>query len=166
VAIALVNRPRVVFLDELTTGLDPAARRTAWELVRRVREGGATVVLVTHFMDEAQTLCDRLAIIDGGQVVACDAPAALVAAHSSGRITFTVPADKRDEDFSFLTQVPGAEAVERDGPRVTLTGGGALLQRVGAALLEHGIEVPDLDAERPGLEDVFLRLTGRAMRED
>jgi ABC-2 type transport system ATP-binding protein len=166
VALALVNRPRLVFLDELTTGLDPAARRTAWELVRRVRDAGATVVLVTHFMDEAQTLCDRLAIIDGGRVVACDAPAALLAAHTTGRVVFTVPSRERGRDFGFLASVPGVEAVEREGSRVTVGGGGALLQRVAAALLDAGIELPDLAGERPGLEDVFLRLTGHAMRED
>jgi ABC-2 type transport system ATP-binding protein len=166
VAIALVNMPRVVFLDELTTGLDPAARRTAWDLVRRVRDGGATVVLVTHFMDEAQSLCDRLAVIDGGRVVACDAPSALVATHSTGRITFTIPADRHDLDIGFLASVPGAENLERDGSRVTVTGGGPLLQHVAAALLGAGVEVPDLGADLPGLEDVFLRLTGHAMRDD
>ncbi len=161
VALALVNLPRLVFLDELTTGLDPAARRGAWEHVRRVRAGGATVVLVTHFMDEAQYLCDRLAVIDKGKVVACDTPARLVSDHAGAHaVTFTVPDDATDADFGFLSRVSGVDAVQRENDRFTIRGHDAVLQHVAAALLANGIEVPDLELQRPSLEDVFLFLTG------
>jgi ABC-2 type transport system ATP-binding protein len=90
VALALVNNPRVVFLDEMTTGLDPAARRVAWSLIEAIRERGATVVLVTHFMDEAERLCNRLAVIRGGRVVAAGTPATLVRDYGGGqRVVFT-----------------------------------------------------------------------------
>lgn len=90
VALALVNQPEVVFLDEMTTGLDPAARRVAWELIGAVREHGATVVLVTHFMEEAERLCDRLVVFDHGRIVAAGTPAAIAAAHGGGtRVRFS-----------------------------------------------------------------------------
>lgn len=83
IMLALINQPRIVFLDEMTTGLDPRARRATWELIRRVRDAGTTVVLVSHFMDEVQALCDRVAVIEGGRLIALDTPAALQGAHPS-----------------------------------------------------------------------------------
>ncbi len=109
IALALVNRPRLVFLDEMTTGLDPAARRIAWDLIRAVRNNGATVVLVTHFMDEAEELCDRVAIVDRGKVIACDSPSGLVAEHASEVVvSFTA-----GEQCDWLSQVDHVTSVSQ-----------------------------------------------------
>ena len=157
VALALVNRPEVVFLDEMTTGLDPAARRIAWELIAAVRDRGATVVLVTHFMEEAERLCDRLVVLDRGRVVAAGTPAAVAAEHGGGtRIRFTLDAHPLD----WLERLPHVLRVERRGPRVEVTGDGPVLPLVAAALVERGIVPDDLRVEQPSLEDAFLQLVG------
>ncbi len=155
VALALVNDPEVVFLDEMTTGLDPAARRSTWELVERIRSRGTTLVLVTHFMDEAERLCDRLAVVTAGRVVAMGTPAELVAAHSDGvTVTFTAGA----ADLGFLDSVPGVRHVEVVGDRVLVHGGPAVPPHVGKALVDRGIAPTDMNVERASLEDVYLRL--------
>jgi ABC-2 type transport system ATP-binding protein len=160
IALSLVNNPEVVFLDEMTTGLDPAARRVAWDLIRAVRDRGTTVVLVTHFMDEAENLCDRVAIVDKGKIVASDSPQGLVAAYATDiRVLFST--DK--PDLAFLEQVSGVKNITRRGDRVEVEGSGSLLALVAAALVEHGIVPPDLRVEQPSLEDVFLKVTGRAV---
>ena len=118
VALALINRPEVVFLDELTTGLDPQGRRAAWDLVREIRTGGATVVLTTHFMDEAEHLCDRVAIVDRGRIVALDAPAALVRSlGDEARIVFEADGDLNAATLGVLD---GVRRVARDGERVII----------------------------------------------
>lgn len=156
VALALVNAPRVVFLDEMTTGLDPAARRVAWELIRDIRERGATVVLVTHFMDEAEHLCDRVAVFRSGLVVDVDTPSGLVGRHApSAAVTFT--ADGGD-GFEWLRQVRGVSEVRQEGRRVEVRGDGPLLAYTAAALVERGIAPVDLTAERSTLEDAYLKL--------
>jgi ABC-2 type transport system ATP-binding protein len=157
VALALVNKPEVVFLDEITQGLDPAARRIAWDLIREIREEGTTVVLVTHYMDEAERLCDRLAIVTDGRVVAIDGPQGLIARFGGGaRVLFST--DNRD--LSWLEGVPNVEGVVRYGMRVEVTGSGPVLARVAAGLVSRGILPEDLRVERASLEDVFLRMTG------
>lgn len=156
VALALVNAPRIVFLDEMTTGLDPASRRVAWELIRRIREQGATVILVTHFMDEAETLCDRLVVIDGGTVIAEGSPQGLIDQHGEGvRVRFTADG----ADLGWLTRVSGVREVLNDRGRYEVRGEGPLLANVAAALVGKGIAPLDLRAERASLEDVFLSLT-------
>ena len=155
VALALVNAPKVVFLDEMTTGLDPSSRRVAWGLIERVREQGATVVMVTHFMDEAERLCDRVAVIHRKTVIATGSPAELVAhIRHSGEVTFSV-----DDDVSFLDTVTGVRQVTREGPRVRVTGTGALLAYVAAALVGRGIAPVDLEVRRASLEEAYLDLT-------
>jgi ABC-2 type transport system ATP-binding protein len=162
VALALVNRPEVVFLDEMTAGLDPAARRVAWDLIRAIREGGTTVVLVTHFMDEAENLCDRLAIMDRGHIVAMDSPQGLITSHTSNiRVIFS----SDSPDLSWLEMVPCVTQVTQRGPRVEVEGKGPILFHVAAALSEHGLEPGDLRLEQPTLEDVFLALVGRRTEE-
>jgi ABC-2 type transport system ATP-binding protein len=162
IALALVNNPEVVFLDEMTTGLDPAARRVAWELIRAIRERGTTVVLVTHFMDEAEHLCDRLAIVDQGKIVASGTPQGLISTNTSEvRVIFS----SEPVDLSWLEKVTGVRKVARTGPRVEVEGSGSLLALVAAALVEHGIVPADLRVEQPTLEDVFLKLTGHAAGE-
>jgi ABC-2 type transport system ATP-binding protein len=163
VALALVNEPQVVFLDEMTTGLDPAARRVAWELVEAIRSRGTTVVLVTHFMDEAERLCDRLVIVDHGRVVASGRPQELIDLHAPQvLVRFTSGA----ADLDFLYRVPGVEAVTRRGDRVEVAGTGPVLALVAAALVERGIVPSDLRAGRASLEEVFLRLTSRSPGEE
>jgi len=162
IALALVSSPEVVFLDEVTTGLDPAARHVAWELIEEVRERGATVVLVTHFMDEAERLCDRVAVVDRGRIVALDTPRGLVASHDPlERVVFTAPGVGL-EPFAAL---PGVRRVTRRGPRVEVEGEGPLLVRVAATLAALGLEPPDLRVLEPGLEEVFLHLTGHAVED-
>jgi ABC-2 type transport system ATP-binding protein len=162
IALALVNEPRVVFLDEMTTGLDPAARRATWDLIREVRDRGCTIVLVTHFMEEAERLCDRVAIMDAGRIVATGTPQVLIAAEPSGvRVQFSTSI----ADLTFLKQVAHVAAVRRDGQQVEVEGEGPVLALVAAALVEHDIVPADLRVERATLEDVFLRMTGHSMRD-
>ncbi len=159
IALALVNNPDVVFLDEMTTGLDPAARRVAWELIRAIRDRGTTVVLVTHFMDEAEHLCDRLAIVDRGKIIASDTPRGLIAHHTNEvRVIFS----SEQNNLPWLEKIPGVKKVDKQGMRVEVEGSGPLLALVAAALVEHGIVPADLRVEQPTLEDVFLKLTGHA----
>ena len=161
VALALVNNPKVVFLDEMTTGLDPAARRLAWELIRAIRQRGTTVVLVTHFMDEAEQLCDRLAVIDKGRIVALDSPQGLITTYASQvKVVFTT----EHADLSWLEKVPQVRRVSRSGPRVEVEGDGPVLALVAASLVEHGIVPSDLRLEQPTLEDVFLTITGHPIQ--
>jgi ABC-2 type transport system ATP-binding protein len=156
VALALVNDPEVVFLDELTQGLDPAARRVAWGLIRAIRGRGATVVLVTHYMDEAEQLCDRIAVVDGGRVVATDTPQGLIARFGGPiRISFTADG----HDVRFLEGVAHVQAVRRRGERIEAEGTGPVLALVAAELVARGILPADLRADQATLEDVFLRLT-------
>lgn len=156
IALAVVNDPRVVFLDEMTAGLDPMARRATWELIRQIRDRGTTVVLVTHFMDEAQALCDRLAVIDRKRVVASGTPEDLIQTYAGGsRVMFST--DVADVDF--LDDVPGVEAVSRSGRGVTVSGAGPLLALVAAALVERDIVPSDLAVQQSTLEDVFLAIT-------
>jgi ABC-2 type transport system ATP-binding protein len=156
VALALVNDPEVVFLDELTQGLDPAARRVAWGLIRAIRERGATVVLVTHYMDEAEQLCDRIAVVDGGRVVATDTPQGLISRFGGPiRISFTPDG----HDVGFLQSVAHVQAVRRRGERVEAEGTGPVLALVAAELVARGLVPADLRVEQATLEEVFLRLT-------
>jgi ABC-2 type transport system ATP-binding protein len=156
VALALVNDPEVVFLDELTQGLDPAARRVAWGLIRAIRDRGTTVVLVTHYMDEAEQLCDRIAVVDGGRVVASDTPQGLIARFGGPiKITFTPDG----HDVRFLNDVAHVRAVRWRGDRIEAEGTGPVLALVAAELVARGIVPADLRADQATLEDVFLRLT-------
>jgi ABC-2 type transport system ATP-binding protein len=161
IALALVNRPEVVFFDELTTGLDPQARRATWDLVRQVRDDGATVVLVTHFMEEAEHLCDRVAIVDRGRVVATGTPSELASRTGAAqRVSFTWPG----ADAAWLSRLDGVERVTRRGDGVEVAGDGPLAVRVAAGLAGRGVEPADFRTHHPDLEDVFLALTGRDLR--
>ena len=164
IALALVHDPEVVFLDELTTGLDPQARRAMWDLVRGIRERGKTVFLTTHFMEEAERLCDRVAIIDRGRIVALDTPENLIRMLSAEhRVVFTVDGSFKSQRLSKLT---GVTRVETIGDRVIVYGrGDGLVGEVVNALTTSGTRFRDLRTEQPNLEDVFLALTGRAMRD-
>ena len=164
IALALINDPEIVFLDELTTGLDPQARRAMWELVKGVRERGKTIFLTTHYMEEAEHLCDRVAIIDHGKVVALDTPRNLVASlDAENRIVFSLEAPVDDAPFR---EIQGVTRVEQSGGRIIIFGrGDGLLVRVVMALDSAKIRFRDLRTEQPSLEDVFLALTGKEMRD-
>ena len=164
IALALINNPEVVFLDELTTGLDPQARRAIWQLVRGIRERGATVFLTTHLMEEAERLCDRVAIIDRGRIVDIDTPAALVARHCPERTVVLATDDPEGERC--LRAIPRVEALTRHDGRFTIRGrGDDLVTDVIHCLSEHRIRVTDFRTVVPNLEDVFLRLTGHSIRD-
>ena len=156
VALALLNRPQLVFLDEMTTGLDPAARRETWRLVERVRELGATIVLVTHFMDEAERLCDRLVVLRDGAVIASGTPAELVRRYGGG-VTATFTTDLPDADFAAL---PGVRQVRRSGPLARISGEPETLLHLGALLVARGRTPRDLLVRQATLEDAYLRLVG------
>jgi ABC-2 type transport system ATP-binding protein len=163
IALALINDPELVFLDELTTGLDPQARRAIWELVRGIRQRGKTVFMTTHLMDEAERLCDRVAIIDRGRIIDIDSPAALVRRHCPER-TVIVTTSQQSADALFR-QLPVVTAVERRNGDVLIQGrGDDFVTNVIQCLAVHAIPVTDLRTESPTLEDVFLRVTGHSIR--
>ena len=164
IALALINDPDVVFLDELTTGLDPQARRAIWELVRDIRARGRTVFLTTHLMEEAERLCDRVAIIEHGRLVDLGPPAALVDRHCPERSVVLVLHDAGPVEL--LNRVPHLISLERQGPRITLHGTGEeFVSDVIACLSEQRIRVTDFRTVLPSLEDVFLKLTGHSIRD-
>ncbi|WP_410585249.1 ABC transporter ATP-binding protein [Amycolatopsis sp. lyj-108] len=161
IALALIGNPRVAVLDELTTGLDPQARRDAWGLIERVRERGVTILLVTHFMEEAERLCDRLAVIDSGRVVALDTPAGLVAGvDDRQRIRFRPSAPL---DHSVLTALPEVTSVGRAGDQLVVTGTGNLLLAVTTVLARNQVTAAGLRVEQASLDDAFVALTGRTI---
>ncbi|MGD0737904.1 MAG: ABC transporter ATP-binding protein [Terracidiphilus sp.] len=163
IALALINDPEVVFLDELTTGLDPQARRAIWDLVRGIRERGKTVFLTTHLMEEAERLCDRVAIIEHGRIIDIDTPESLVERHCPER---TVVVDTADPGAaSHFEKIPGVASVERAGNRFTICGRGELVTEVIHCLSENRVRVTDFRTILPNLEDVFLKLTGRSLRD-
>jgi ABC-2 type transport system ATP-binding protein len=167
VALALVNRPRVVFLDEMTTGLDPAARRVAWDLIRAIRDQGTTVVLVTHFMDEAERLCDRLAIMKAGNIVATDSPQGLIATFATQvRVRFGWRGEESSTLLHRLRRLPHVDDANLVGSRIEVTGSGPVVALVAAELVAQGYLPADLQVEQPSLEDVFLKLTGRSAADE
>lgn len=162
IALALLNDPEIVFLDELTTGLDPQAKRAVWQLVREMRGRGKTVVLTTHSMEEASELCDRVAIIDRGKVIALDTPSELTKRLGGQRVSFAAGG----LDPNMLRSLPIVARVETDNGRIVVYGQGRdFVHDLISALHEKDIRVSDLEVAQPTLEDVFLSLTGRAVRE-
>ena len=166
IALALLHDPRMIFLDELTTGLDPQARHAIWDLIREVRSKGKTILLTTHYMEEAECLCDRVAILDHGRIVALDTPVALInGLGEEERMLFTVD-QPLPPDFISAIQPLGSMDVR--GERVVISGNtahGSLVSDVVGLLAKSGIRFRDLQTEKPTLEDVFLKLTGRQMRD-
>jgi len=164
IALALINDPEVVFLDELTTGLDPQARRAIWELVRGIRERGKTVFLTTHLMEEAERLCDRVAIIEHGRIIDIDTPQRLVDRHCPERIVVLDTDDPTAEER--FGAIPQVESVVRSDLQFTIRGRGEdLVTEVIHCLSENRIRVTDFRMIVPNLEDVFLKLTGHSIRD-
>jgi ABC-2 type transport system ATP-binding protein len=163
IALALVGNPRIAVLDELTTGLDPQARRDTWELIESIRDRGVTIVLVSHFMEEAERLCDRVALIDKGRVVVQDTPAGLAErAGAAQRIQFRPSAPVSD---AMLTGVPGVTDVIRRGDVVVVSGTGDVLNGVISMLARNQIVARQLRVDQANLEDAFLELTGKHAEE-
>jgi ABC-2 type transport system ATP-binding protein len=158
IALALVGRPELAILDELTTGLDPAARRETWKLIEGIRDQGVTVILVTHFMEEAEHLCDRVALLHHGRVIALDTPAGL-AAGAGQRISFR---PRGDLDPGVLRALPGVAHVRSEDGRVEVAGGGDLVATVIEALVDRGVVPLETRIEQSSLEDAFMQITADA----
>ncbi|MET9712930.1 ABC transporter ATP-binding protein [Nocardiopsis alba] len=165
IALALVGDPRIAFLDELTTGLDPQARRATWDLVERVRAEGVTVVLVSHFMDEVEELCDRVAVLDQGRVVALNSPEGLIdEADTEYRMSFRLVEDETTDPDGPLGRLAGVSSVSRTGDLVVVTGRGDFATLVTAALARRHIPAHDLRIDKRTLDDAFIALTGRSLQ--
>ena len=168
VALALINRPEIVFLDELTTGLDPQARHATWDLVRKIQGRGATVFITTHFMEEAERLCNRVAILDHGRIIALDTPENLISQLGMGtRIIFQVnEQDAAAFQPARIGAVDGVRRVEQQGEEVVVYGqGDGLISAVVHALETARLPIHNLHTEQATLEDAFLALTGHAIRD-
>ena len=164
IALALINDPELVFLDELTTGLDPQARRAIWDLVRGIRERGKTVFLTTHLMEEAERLCDRVAIIEHGRIIDIDTPERLVSRHCPDRTVVLATEDPAAEER--FRRIPRVETVVCQDGRFSISGrGDDLVTNVIHCLSENRIRVTDFRTVLPTLEDVFLKLTGHSIRD-
>jgi len=163
--LALLNRPRLVILDELTQGLDPAARRTVWAAVDRLRQDGIAVLLVTHELEDAEALCDRIVVMTAGRVVDSGSPAELVERHGRrATIRFTVPAGA-GWSSGRLAGLPGVDGVDLAGDRMTVRGDRSAIAHVGAALVDGGWVPRDLSVQVPRLEDALLSLLEGANRD-
>jgi ABC-2 type transport system ATP-binding protein len=164
IALALINDPEVVFLDELTTGLDPQSRRAIWDLVRGIRERGKTVFLTTHLMEEAERLCDRVAIIEHGRIIDIDTPHSLINRHCPERTVVLATNDL--SAAGRFRAIPGVLEVIGSDSQFTIRGrGDDLVTQVIHCLSENQIRVTDFRTVLPNLEDVFLKLTGRSIRD-
>lgn len=163
IALALINDPELIFFDELTTGLDPQARRTMWDLVREIRNRDKTIFLTTHFMEEAERLCDRVAIMDHGHIVAIDSPENLIRdLNAENRVVFTCDQKFESENLKRLKSVTRIETISE---RIIVHGrGDKLIADVVNYLTSKDIHFRDLRTEQPNLEDVFLALTGKEIR--
>jgi ABC-2 type transport system ATP-binding protein len=164
IALALVGDPRIAILDELTTGLDPASRRDTWAVIEGIRARGVTVLLVTHAMEEAQRLCDRVAVVDQGRVIALGTPDALVADTQAGQVIRFRPRPGLDERV--LAELPEVTDVQRDGDELVVAGTPDALASVTAVLARHDVFPERLRVAQATLEDAFVALTGRVPEPD
>lgn len=164
IALALINDPEIVFLDELTTGLDPQARRAIWDLIIDIKERGKTVFLTTHLMEEAERLCDRVAIIEHGRVIAMDTPQRLISQHCP-EVSVSFSCNEVVQAEEIRIAIRASDVVTNNG-KLKLTGTGEdFVSDVIHYLAEKGLHVQDFHTHRPNLEDVFLKLTGHTVRE-
>jgi ABC-2 type transport system ATP-binding protein len=159
IVLALIGSPRVAVLDEMTTGLDPQARRDTWGIIDGVRERGVTILLVTHFMEEAQRLCDRVALIDRGRVVTVDTPAGLAARATGGKLVRFAASTSFDDRL--LSGLPEVTSVTHEGPHTVVTGAGDLVNAVILTLAASGVTAHDVELGASTLEDAFVALTGQ-----
>ena len=160
IALALVGSPEIAILDELTTGLDPEARRSTWDTIEQIRTAGVTVVLVSHFMDEVERLCDRVMVIDQGRVLAIDSPSGLIRRTGSEQTLRFRPSQPIDDEV--LAALPEVITVHREGSQIMVTGTGNVVQTVSSLLTQRGVIVEDLRVDQSNLEDAYLELTNRS----
>ena len=158
IALALIGKPRIAILDELSTGLDPQARRETWRLIESIRDRGVTVLLVTHLMEEAERLADRVAVFREGRLIALDTPAAIVAMVDPEQVLRFRPSAPVEDRL--LTDLPEVKRVERAGPSLVVTGTGNLIAAVTSVLARHQVVANDLRIEQASLDDAYLALTG------
>jgi ABC-2 type transport system ATP-binding protein len=167
VACAIVGEPRLLFLDEPTTGLDPQSRRQLWDLIGQFRSGGRSIVLTTHYMDEAERLCDRVAVVDHGRVIALDTPRALIASLGAEHVVSCTLEERSELDLDELRALDGVSAARADGATLELTS--RELRRTVPVLLalveRRGLKLAELRTHSATLEDVFVSLTGRHLRD-
>jgi ABC-2 type transport system ATP-binding protein len=159
IALALIGNPKIAILDELTTGLDPDARREVWQLIERIRDSGVTVILVTHYMDEAERLCDRVALINRGRVIALDTPAALATRGGGGTRMQFVPSQPVEEHV--LKALSSVTTVENKGQHIVVVGTGNMVTQVLYALQKIGVQATDIQVKTGNLEDAFVQLIHR-----
>ncbi|USQ78511.1 ABC transporter ATP-binding protein [Ornithinimicrobium faecis] len=164
IALALVGNPQVAILDELTTGLDPQARRETWDLIEAVRDSGVTILLVTHFMDEAERLCDRVIVIDGGRVIAQGTPGELARGDRTG-VTFRMRLPQ-PLDAALLADIESVTSMREVGLDLEVTGGPTVLPDVIIALHSCGLVPTEVQTISPSLEDAFVALVGRPPEEN
>ncbi|HWS52306.1 MAG TPA: ABC transporter ATP-binding protein [Microbacterium sp.] len=163
IALALVGNPRIAFLDELTTGLDPQARRATWQLIKQIRDAGVTVVLVSHFMDEVEELCDRVAVLSQGRIAAIDTPAALInAVDAEHSMRFRVNSDAATSILDAIGELPGVTSAHVSGDVVVVSGKSDFATAVTALLAREHIVATELRIDKRTLDDAFAALTGRA----
>lgn len=165
IALALVHDPEIIFLDELTTGLDPQARRAMWQLIKEICNRGKTIFLTTHYMEEAEHLCDRVAILDRGRILALDSPSQLIASlGGENRILFTLQGSCAVDSFRKIPHVSRVERIDSQLALYSSESSKVLLELIKRAD-SNGWSLQDVHVQRATLEDVFLTLTGRALRE-
>jgi ABC-2 type transport system ATP-binding protein len=164
VALALIGQPKVAVLDEMTTGLDPQARLNTWELIERTRDRGTTIILVSHYMEEAERLCDRVALIDHGRIIALDTPHGLAEEVTGGKQVRFVPSQPFEDGL--LTALPEVRTLEHQGKHIRVVGSGQLVNALVLTLARNGVEALDIQMEGATLEDAFVQLTGRHIHED
>jgi ABC-2 type transport system ATP-binding protein len=164
VALALIGRPKIAVLDELTTGLDPQARRDTWKLIEDIRERGVTILLVTHYMDEAERLCDRVALVDRGKIAALDTPDGLAQRVRGGKRVRFLPSGPFADGL--LTDLPEVRSLDHQGDHVVVFGSGELVNAVILTLARVGVTAGGVEVESPSLEDAFVELTGRKLSDD
>ncbi|PIU14347.1 MAG: export ABC transporter ATP-binding protein [Hadesarchaea archaeon CG08_land_8_20_14_0_20_51_8] len=166
-AVGLVHMPKVLFLDEPTTGFDPQARLAVWEIIKRFQSKGVTILLTTHYMDEADYLCDRVAVMDNGKIIALDKPDALK--HSMGKLeTIELKAVKVPRKLMVeLKKLRGVKKVVRspEGLRLFTPSADSVLSQVVRAVTDVGVSIDSLHIAQPTLEDVFIKLTGKTLRD-
>jgi ABC-2 type transport system ATP-binding protein len=164
VALALIGQPKIAVLDEMTTELDPQARLDTWELIEKTRDRGTTIILVTHYMEEAERLCDRVALIDRGRIIALDSPYGLAEKVTGGKQVRFLPSKPFND--SLLSALPEVKTVEHQGKRIKVVGSGQLVNAVILTLAKNDIEALDIHSEGATLEDAFVKLTGRHIHEE
>jgi ABC-2 type transport system ATP-binding protein len=164
VALALIGQPKIAVLDEMTTGLDPQGRLDTWELREKIRDHGTTIILVTHSMEEAERLCDRVALIDYGRIIALDTPDGLAEKVTGGKHVLFLPSKAFDDGL--LTVLPEVKTVEHQGKRIQVVGSGQLVNAIILTLAQNEIEALDVQMETATLEVAFVKLTGRHIHEN